>query len=477
MELSLNRRQALAAMAAATASASGSLLAFAGQSDEAANGDSGDERKFELATFSADVTPPLGHPLLAGWREPARKIVDPLEARGLLLMGDGEPIVLAALDWCELRNDAYDQWRDALAEAAKTTRERVVLSCVHQHDAPYADLTAQLLLEEHGAGSMFDRGFMQETIVRVAAAVRRSLDKRCTVTHVGMGQAKVDRVASSRRVELEGSPPRFNRYSFTRDEAVRLAPEGTIDPLLKTLSFWDGDEPLAALSTYACHPMSYYGDGGVSCDFVGLARQRRQRDDPSIFQVYMSGCGGDVTAARYNDGNDDSRRELTGRMYDAMREAWKATRREPLRQANLRVVPLLLKPEVEGALSPEALEKTLANADASQQERSTAALGLSWQKRYAAGQAIDLPVIDFGPAQFVLLPAESFVSYQLAAQKMRPDSFVMVAAYGECAPGYIPTEQARREGFMEEHGYTWVAAGAEQSILTALKIALGNEAE
>jgi hypothetical protein len=60
---------------------------------------------------------------------------------------------------------------------------------------------------------------------------------------------------------------------------------------------------------------------------------------------------------------------------------------------------------------------------------------------------------------------------------MRPDSFVVVAAYGECAPGYIPTEQARREGFVQEHGYTWCAAGAEQTILTALKKALGNEAK
>jgi hypothetical protein len=464
-------------MAAAAAAASGSLFTFAGERDGGGNGDSGDEPHFELATFAADVTPPLGHPLLAGWREPAREIVDPLEARGFVLTGDGEPIVLVALDWCELRNDAYDRWRDALAAAASTKRERVLLSCVHQHDAPYADLTAQLLLEGHGAGSMYDRKFMRETIERVAETLRLSLDKRRMVTHFGMGEAKVDRVASNRRVDLEGSPPRFNRYSFTRDEAVRMAPEGTIDPMLKTLSFWDGDKPLAALSTYACHPMSYYGDGGVSCDFVGLARQRRQRDEPGIFQVYMSGCGGDVTAARYNDGNDDSRRELAGRMHDAMREAWKSTRREPLRQANLRIVPLRLKAETEGALSPEALEKTLANPDASHQERSTAALGLSWQKRCTAGQAIDLPVIDFGPAQFVLLPAESFVEFQLAAQKMRPDSFVVVAAYGECAPGYIPTEQARREGFVQEHGYTWCAAGAEQTILTALKKALGNEAK
>ena len=36
-----------------------------------------------LSTFSADVTPPLGHPLFAC--KPARTIADPLFARGFVL--------------------------------------------------------------------------------------------------------------------------------------------------------------------------------------------------------------------------------------------------------------------------------------------------------------------------------------------------------------------------------------------------------
>ena len=67
---------------------------------------------------------------------------------------------------------------------------------------------------------------------------------------------------------------------------------------------------------------------------------------------------------------------------------------------------------------------------------------LTARKRTDACRAIDVPAIDFGPAQIVLMPAESFVQYQLSAQRMRPDSFVMVPGYGECAPGYIPTAEA-----------------------------------
>jgi len=80
--------------------------------------------------------------------------------------------------------------------------------------------------------------------------------------------------------------------------------------------------------------------------------------------------------------------------------------------------------------------------------------------------------VDFGPAQFLLLPAESFVEFQLAAQRVRPGGFVVVAGYGECGPGYIPTEAARGEGYVEEHGYCWVAAGAEDRLKRAIADAL-----
>ena len=49
----------------------------------------------------------------------------------------------------------------------------------------------------------------------------------------------------------------------------------------------------------------------------------------------------------------------------------------------------------------------------------------------------------------LFLPGEAFVEYQLAAQKMRPDAAVQVAAYGDDGPGYIPTAPAYLEGGYE----------------------------
>ncbi len=91
-------------------------------------------------------------------------------------------------------------------------------------------------------------------------------------------------------------------------------PEGEIDPRLKTFSLWAEEEPVVAWSCYAVHPMSYYGRGQVSADFPGIARAKRQQDDPRVLQIYFTGCAGDVTAGKYNTGDPANRPVLAERL-------------------------------------------------------------------------------------------------------------------------------------------------------------------
>jgi hypothetical protein len=217
--------------------------------------------------------------------------------------------------------------------------------------------------------------------------------------------------------------------------------------------------------------MSYYGQGGVSADFMGLARKRRQADDPKLAQVYFSGCSGNVTAGKYNDGSPANRPVLAERIYQGMLDAWKATRRHPLARVGFRTVPLRLPPRDGKGFTLADLEQRLRN-DPRPFGQCLAALGLSWRKRVDAGRAIDVPALDFGAARLVLLPAESYVEYQLLAQRLRPDAFVVTAGYGECAPGYIPTEKAFAENDANLTDWCWVAPGSEKAMTGALERAL-----
>ena len=382
---------------------------------------------FLLATFSADVTCPVGHPLLGGLRQPAREIVDPLLARGMVLMGSGEPIVLCAVDWCEIRNRSYDRWREALAEASGTRRERVLVFSLHQHDAPVTDEgAAELLAETDLAGAMFDVKFERECIERTGKALREGLKQANRITHLGVGQAKVDKVASNRRVVREDGSVTYGRGSSSGGHKYyREAPDGLIDPWLKTISFWDGEKPVAAVHAFATHPMSYYGQGGVSADFVGMARRFMQQDHQPVFQIYASGCSGDITAGKYNDGNPANRPVLADRLYQAMKQTWKATMKHTLDQVDFRSTELELDFRPGESHTADNLARILKTKDAPPRDRILAAMGLASRKRVAGGEKIDFPCIDFGSAQIVVFPGETFVGYQLIAQQQRPDSLVV----------------------------------------------------
>jgi hypothetical protein len=431
--------------------------------------------RLSLAHFSADVTIPLGHRCMGVLPTKSQSIADPLEAHGFVLLGAGEPIIFVAVDWCEIRNGAYDQWRDRLARVAGTSRERVLLAALHQHDAPVVDAGAAALLAEAGLpGELYDEAFHAQVLERVAAALSTSLAAAAPVTHLGMGAAPVREIASNRRVELADGRVGFHRGSRSAgDPAMSAAPEGEIDPLLRTLSFWNGETPLLALSVYATHPMSRYGQGIVSADFVGLARRRRQADLPQVPQMYASGCSGDVTAGKYNDGSDAARERLITRLSEGLAEAWEATRRVPLSEVQFRTTPLALEFYDHPDLSPERLHKTLHDPQVRTEDRILAAMGLSSHRRVQAGQPIDLCCVDFGAAKLILFPGETFVAYQLAAQQMAPDAFVVSVGYGECWPGYLPTDAAFAEGFHDK--WLWVPPGSEQRVRAALEAILRNQ--
>lgn len=428
--------------------------------------------RFSVATFSADVTVPMGHGMMGGlWK--AKSVADPLYAKGVVLLGGELPVVFVSVDWCEIRNEAFESWRSVLAAAAGTTPERVLVSAIHQHEAPVADLGAQRILEQRGlAGSVCDVEFHERAVQAAARALREGLRKRQSVTHLGMGQAKVEQIASNRRYLLPDGRPSFGRGSASgRNVLAAQAPEGTIDPWLKTLSFWNGDQAVVALNGYAVHPMSYYRTGEVSADFPGIARERRQRETPGCLQVYFSGASGNVTAGKYNDGARTNRITLANRLHAAMEQAWSNTRRVPLRQIEFHNAKARLEPRNHEPFTVAGLERTLST-DTNYWHQCLAAMGLSWRQRADAGHRIDVPVIDFGPAQLVLLPGETYVEYQLAAQEMRPDSFVLVAGYGEGATGYVPTEKHWEEKDGNLGDWCWVHPGAERPLLEAIREAL-----
>ncbi len=75
----------------------------------------------------------------------------------------------------------------------------------------------------------------------------------------------------------------------------------------------------------------------------------------AVFQIHFTGCAGDTTACKYSTGARDNRPVLAERLYSAMAEAWRATRRQPLKQVEYRVADLHLPARSIGKFAVEAM--------------------------------------------------------------------------------------------------------------------------
>ncbi len=427
--------------------------------------------ELRVATFKLDVTPPIGSPLCDGLVPPVTGVNDPLSARGILLQADDqEPVVLVAVDWVGIGNEGHDAWREALAEACDTRVDRVAVHCLHQHDAPGCDFLAERIAAEAGLPDrLFPVEYARDAIRRAATAAAASLDRLQPVTHVGYGIGLVEKVASNRRILGPDGKVQFGRMSSCTDPRIRDYPEGTIDPQVRLISFWREERPIAVLSYYATHPQSYYYTGKTSADFVGMARDDREKAEGADSHIHFNGAGGNLAAGKYNDGSPANRPILANRLAAGMRKAWEHTQKIEVdglsmdwatREVDLPLADWYNETEHEALLKDTTLDLA---------PRLRAARDIAWARRCRDGRAISIARLRLGPIDVLHLPGELFVEYQLAAQALRPNTFVCTAAYGNYGCGYIGTAEAYAQGGYETGNVSRVSPRVETVLMGVIR--------
>jgi hypothetical protein len=417
-----------------------------------------------LATFDVDATPPPESVLAYDTMTNSWDLG--LRARGIVLLSDGQPVVICALDWIGISNEGQDVFQQALAHAAGTVPQRVVVHTVHQHDAPKCDFSAERILQEAGLKPLdYDGTFAREVIIRLETAIKISIGNAQPITHIGLGEAPVYQVASNRRILGPDGHVRDTRFTTCEDSALRAEPEGVIDPMVSLVSFWNSNHPVAVLSFYATHPQSYYRTGIANPDFPGIARFMRQLAVPDALHIHFNGAGGNLGAGKYNDGSHVNRGILAERLADGMKRAWDNTKRELITADAVKwtVESIALPPakhliELQARLKDEDSLLIRNNAEP-----------LAWLRRCQEGKQIDVSCLTLGQARILFMPGELFVEFQLAAKAERPDLFVAMAAYGDYAPGYICTAIAYEQGGYESGVASNVTPEAEAIVMKAVR--------
>ncbi len=393
-----------------------------------------------VAPFKADATPAMGEPLI--WVTPVTKVLDPLYAKGVIIESrDRKRYVLCAMDWCGVSGRTHKMLREALAKGARTKIEYVELHTVHQHSAPYIDGDGYALLKKllPSPPLMMSDAYLEKLAASLTAAAAAATFH--DIDRIGLGEARVDRVASARRLKVDGKL--IIRFSTDGKDPKKAAlPEEPIDPMLRTLTFAGKGKPVARLHYYATHPQTFCCDGRVSGDMLNAAREGFEAEDGGAMQINFDGAGGNVTVGKYNDGSESARAALAARLKAGMSDSVRSTKWMP--------VPSNIAWKVEGVKLPPRRDLADHRAILKNPEKRTAielyraAIAVAFAERK---DPVVLTSLRIGDIRLLHMPGEPLLEFQNYARSLAAN--VLVAGYGDLQTGYLCPDIAYEEGGYE----------------------------
>jgi putative membrane-bound dehydrogenase-like protein len=409
------------------------LLALASLNELAARVSGQDKTTSGLLAGAAiiDITP-SGPVRLSGFgfrRTESEGVNHPIHARALALSdASGRPFVLIAVDNCGIPWSITAEVARRLADAG-VCQDRLCLVATHTHTAPMLDGVLR---------TIFGEPIPPEHQERIRAYTRELVDK--------LEQVARDAMRAMRPAQLKLARGTLG-FAMNRRTAG-----GPVDHDLPAIIICDENEQVIAVSaTYACHcvTLSHNLVGG---DWAGYAAEFLERQYPNAVGLVSIGCGADQNPDSGVTGDKVAAAQQQGADFAA------AVERVFAQAAPVHAATLLPRQSV--------IELKLAPPRTMQEWQDRVAQGgavgfhaQTWLDRIAAGQSlpekIAYPVTTWKLGRelaLVFLPGEVVVDYALRLKKEFAGQNVVVIAYANDTPCYIPSERVLREGGYEGEG-------------------------
>jgi neutral ceramidase len=444
---------------------------------------------------ATDITPPLGLPM-AGYGsrdELSQSITDPLRAQALVLQSGDMSCAVICTDLIGLEADFVAELRARAAAVSGLDADRIMLCCSHTHWGPVVTGGNYLVPKLRAAVSADYRADLLEKLAQLVVAANAAR----VPAVAGWGSGFADGISFNRRqvgpdfktdmhLVLEPEPAVVatevgNDLALAWEPGEHMGPRlsepleeldgkrvGPADAEVPLLRFDKSDgTPLAALVNFACHAVcggdSFYG---YSADYVGHARAAFEAltGCPMLF---ADGCAGDqVPRWRQNDA-----RQRVGKSLGA--EAARTWLGVDEREGEVELA--IAKTDVFLPLNPNI--KPLAEAQAALAahpepesnkavwEREMLSLATETQGM-TEGYPAELWALRVGDAALVTLPGEVLTEIGMQIKQRSPFAVTLVVSLANGCIGYLPTDNACREGGYEPN-WSPVGPGTERVLVDA----------
>lgn len=380
-----------------------------------------DETILSAGAAISDITPPLEVGLLTssvhGRWEPFQSIRLPLKARVLVLQFRSQLFALVSLDLLGLNSTAVGGWNDFKESLSdKIPPGQIIITCTHTHNAPESGALTDLYRSDPFVL------WLAQLKNNVAGAIRQAIKKvrPCAITY---GAAELQGFSLQRRIPTPSGIVMSDSLQPVSQELLNRQP---VDRRVHSIFLRATDgQPVATVVHAICHPVHEMCLPHISPDFPGEMCMALDSSDNNGLSIFLNGAAGDTNPPTVSWGEEYSRKHglaLAGTVQQIFNQA-QVIYPEPFAFIH-REVELPTR-QVEGM--PNQKERCLARLNA----------------------------IRLGSLAILFLPGEPFVETALQIERASPFKQTLVAAFSESSVGYIPTQQAFKEGGYETGPGKW----------------------
>ena len=380
----------------------------------------------------ADMTPPLGIPLMGFWGpRNATGIDTPLMAHALVLDDGAGKLVFVALDLIALEAKDVNEAKKQILARAGIAPERVLVSCSHTHEAPYPCPCLGIDVEPDPACMARVREAIVESVTRAAGTMAPA--------DIGFGSTQVPGICQNRR-RLKGPNDVFNVWMLPKGAHLKYPPAGPVDEQLVLLAVRrESGEPISLLWNFSLHAHAF-ASSRVCADYPYYVWQKVAGElggDPTC--VFLPGACGDINkipdvpSQRVVD-------ELAGALVLLYHEAGFSAE-APLRA---RLQPLEAPLRDFSAFQDEEIRRKMPGV--------IEACRAEWEiLRKVKERSVRTSVHAMSVGKFAVaaVPGEYFCALGLNIKKRSPFALTAVAELTDDYVGYIPTSEAFEQGGYE----------------------------
>jgi hypothetical protein len=236
-----------------------------------------------------DVTPRGREVRLAGYaarRDPARRILDPIEISAVLLQLGARRCLIVSFDLMIVGAELAEMIHARLDRRGYAPAE-ILLLASHTHSAPATDRACERL-------GVADPDIVAALADAVDGLVRRIEADEPQPVALTIRQGRLDHSINRRR---RWPFPTFGRTYGLRLSSISMAPNpsGPRDERVTVMLLCRADDGqvLSILWHYACHPTSVV-DNAVSADYPGAVRSALRSQFGAVACIFIPGFCGDV---------------------------------------------------------------------------------------------------------------------------------------------------------------------------------------